>query len=309
MFRARGLPFLVLLLVGFGCRPDVRDLKRPNRVVLAPDGRELYVSDFHHQRVAVFDRDGHFVRAMGVQGLGTDELWRVWDLVLEEPRTVLVINERPLSSDDDRSVWEVKRFVEGREKGVYPLHEANRNPNAWPNALVSLGRAGYLVADTGLGAILRFDPAWRYLGRWQAPSGGEPFESPSALRRVGSDLWLVEPPRHRIRRLTLDGHEAQSFGRPGSGPGELRFPRALAVCPERWLAVADMGNYRVQRFDLSGRYLDGFAPPSVSPRFPPQILDVAVSPDCSRLYVVDSKGHRVLVTDPRGTLITAIATW
>jgi hypothetical protein len=38
-------------------------------------------------------------------------------------------------------------------------------------------------------------------------------------------------------------------------------------------------------------------------------MDLAVSPDCSRLYLVDSKGNRVLVTTPDGHVLQTLDRW
>ena len=52
-----------------------------------------------------------------------------------------------------------------------------------------------------------------------------------------------------------------------------------------------------------------FEPAPAGPKQPLQLLDVTVSPSCDRLYLVDSKGGRVLITTPEGKLIHTIAKW
>ena len=42
---------------------------------------------------------------------------------------------------------------------------------------------------------------------------------------------------------------------------------------------------------------------------PKQLMDLAVSPDCERLYLVDSKGNRVLVTTVDGEVLLEISSW
>ena len=93
-----------------------------------------------------------------------------------------------------------------------------------------------------------------------------------------------------------------SYGEPGA----LSFPSAIAVCAGAWFAVADLGNHRVQRFDLDGRFLDAFAPDRAGADQPVQLLSLDVSPDCERLYLADSKGDRVLVTRPDGEVLRDI---
>jgi len=69
----------------------------------------------------------------------------------------------------------------------------------------------------------------------------------------------------RISKFSADGRFIRSFGRPGSGPGELRIPHGLALDARGRLYVADRGNHRVQVFDQDGNHLDeyrGFGRPS-----------------------------------------------
>ncbi len=109
--------------------------------------------------------------------------------------------------------------------------------------------------------------------------------------------------------MGLDGDEQERFGAEGTSPGQLRFPQAVASCPGRWVAVADLGNHQVVRFDWSGRHLGSFAPEPAGPKKPPQIVHIEVSADCGRMYVVDSKGSRVLVTTPEGEVLQTLASW
>jgi sugar lactone lactonase YvrE len=62
----------------------------------------------------------------------------------------------------------------------------------------------------------------------------------------------------RISKFSADGTFLTSWGRPGSGRGELRIPHGLAFDAQGRLYVADRGNHRVQIFDQAGNYLDEY---------------------------------------------------
>ena len=113
----------------------------------------------------------------------------------------------------------------------------------------------------------------------------------------------------QLREKDLDGRELLRFGREGEAPGELLFPYAVAVSKDGWVAVADLGNYRVQRFDREGRYLDGFTPKPAREGTLVQIMDLTVAP-AGLLYVVDSKGGRVLACRPEsGEVVRTLSAW
>ena len=123
-------------------------------------------------------------------------------------------------------------------------------------------------------------------------------------------MWIIEQFDNRIRHLDADGTQQLVFGAEGARPGELRFPKALDVCAsEGWIAVADLGNYRLQRFDMSGVFIDGFEPPPRDDDSPVQLMDVELSADCSSMVLVDSKGDRVLLTEPDGTIFGVLDRW
>jgi sugar lactone lactonase YvrE len=104
----------------------------------------------------------------------------------------------------------------------------------------------------------------------------------------------------RISVFSRDGKFLRSWGKLGSGPGELMTPHALAFDSRGRLIVADRGNNRVQVYDLSGKLLDSwsqFGRPS----------DVHV--DASDiLYVADAEsGRRYYPGWKRGIRIARIA--
>jgi hypothetical protein len=119
---------------------------------------------------------------------------------------------------------------------------------------------------------------------------------------------VIEKSRHRVSRMTSGGAEERVLLQD-EGHGPPSFPTALAVCRDEWFAVADLGNHRVQRYTIDGRWLGGFVPEPAGPDQPVQLLDLALSADCGRLYLVDSKGDRVLVTDPEGEVLQVLSRW
>lgn len=293
-----------MLLLLAGCAES--SLSRPNAVALS-EGL-IHVSDFHNQRIVTFDEDGRFVSTVGQKGLSGDGLWGVWGL-LADGDTLHVLNLRPTSRKDDTSILEVKTFEGGRMTSVVPLLLEDGTAADWTDGFAQT-EAGWQLTSLEENALLSFAADGRLTGRLTTPAGGQPLKTPYTVHGEADGLWVIEQFNNRIRHLSLDGSERMSFGEEGAQPGALRFPKALDVCDQGgWLAVADLGNYRVQRFDLSGRFLDGFEPPDSSRDKPLQLMDVALSADCSRMVLVDSKGDRVLVAEPDGTIFGELSQW
>jgi len=62
----------------------------------------------------------------------------------------------------------------------------------------------------------------------------------------------------RIAKFDRNGNFIKSWGRLGSGPGELKTPHALDIDSYNRLVVGDRGNNRLQIFDLEGNYIGEF---------------------------------------------------
>ena len=61
-----------------------------------------------------------------------------------------------------------------------------------------------------------------------------------------------------MQKFTADGELIMTFGRSGSGDGELNRPAGIAVDQHGDIYVADRGNNRVVLFDRNGRYVERF---------------------------------------------------
>lgn len=69
-------------------------------------------------------------------------------------------------------------------------------------------------------------------------------------------LLLVDRDRSQIARYSSEGDRLTPVGRgEGAGPGELRFPRSVAVDPGGRVIVEDRVNGRISYFDASGRFV------------------------------------------------------
>lgn len=297
-----------LLLMMVGCSAPERHLSRPNAVAISGD--EIHVSDFHHQRIVTFNLDGSVLRTFGRQGLGRNQLWEVWGLLTDpDSGDLFVLNERPTSSTEETRVREIKTFRDGQEVSAVALSLADGTAPEWSEGISRDPAGRWTLSSVSQSTLVQFEADGSYRAALDAPEDGEPFKSPSALHQENSALWVIEQFEHRIRRLNTNSRQTLVFGEEGASPGQLRFPKALDLCPGGWVAVADLGNYRIQRYSLAGDYRDGFEPSPTSPDSPVQLVDVAVSPDCERLYLVDSKGDRVLVTDPEGAPLLELSSW
>ncbi len=99
------------------------------------------------------------------------------------------------------------------------------------------------------------------------------------------EIFVAESHRgglnNRIVHYAPDGTVIKTFGRKGSGPGELSEPHAIAMDSQGRLFVGDRENNRIQIFSQDGEFIDDwrqFGRPS----------GLYITPD-DTLYVADSE--------------------
>ncbi len=170
------------------------------------------------------DPDGNVVTSMGAglflfpHGIHADRDGNVW-----------VTDARGPSPDDPASA--------GKGHVVMKL-----NPQG--EVLLTLGRPG--SAGDGRGPLLNTpnDVVTDAEGNAYVGDGHE-----------GQSLDAPPETVARVAKFDRDGNFITSWGRLGSGPGEMRTPHAVDIDSQGRLIVGDRGNNRLQIFELDGTYI------------------------------------------------------
>ncbi|HWE63609.1 MAG TPA: peptidyl-alpha-hydroxyglycine alpha-amidating lyase family protein [Chloroflexota bacterium] len=112
--------------------------------------------------------------------------------------------------------------------------------------LTTIGSKG-IAADTG------------YDGHTLASiRGGPPFNRPTNLAVApNGDLYVTDGYGNcKVHRFSPGGELIQSWGEPGSGPGQFILPHGIRVSGDGRVWVADRENDRMQIFTADGRFLE-----------------------------------------------------
>jgi len=281
-------------------------LRRPNNVEVAADGT-LLVADFLHSRIVRFDDQGRCLATYARQGFGRGEVYRVWGLSAT-PDGGFAVLDHGLEEEGSEvaATHQVKVFDRsGHQTDAFSVTPPDGEGAGWPEGLAQVPE-GWVVTDQERDAMLFFAPDGTFLRSVVEVVGGPPLSSPGNVGWAGGSLWLTEYEDHRVRRLGPTGQQELMVGVEGTGPGEFLFPEAIAASDEGWFVVGDMGNFRVQRFDLQGRHLGTIVPEPARSGVQVQVYDVAVGAD-GTIYVADSTGNRILAYRPDGTLVRTLA--
>ncbi len=187
-------------------------------VGVAVDSRDrVYLITRADARVFVYERDGSFVTAWGE------------DVFTPQTHGIAAGPDDSIYTVDDGGHTVRKFTLEGKQ-------------------LMVLGNSG-VPSDTGYDAKR---------GVASIKKGGAPFNRPTNLA-VGADGDLYVSDGYgnaRIHRFSPQGELLQSWGEPGTGPGQFNVPHDIALAPDGRLLVADRENDRIQIFSPEGEYLD-----------------------------------------------------
>jgi DNA-binding beta-propeller fold protein YncE len=184
---------------------------------VAVDSRDnVYLMTRQDARVIVYDREGNFLRSWG------EEIFT--------PRTHgIAIGPDDMVYTVDDGDHTVRKFTpEGKQ-------------------LMLIGTPGK-ASDTG------------YDGKNHdsVKQGGPPFNRPTDIAVApDGELYVSDGYGNaRVHRFTADGTLIQSWGDPGSGPGQFRLPHGIGISPDDRVFVTDRENDRIHIYSRAGRLLE-----------------------------------------------------
>jgi sugar lactone lactonase YvrE len=161
--------------------------------------------------------------------------------------------------DRDGNIW----VTDGQDDAPQPARGAAAAAPGQPNPAAS--RMGPLPGSTRGHQVFKFSPQGKLLMTLGKPGGAadpDYFYQPNdVLVAPSGDIFVSEGHgggNARILKFTKDGKFIKSFGKKGSGPGEMEQPHALAMDSRGRLFVGDRSNNRIQIYDQDGKLLDSW---------------------------------------------------
>jgi len=122
-----------------------------------------------------------------------------------------------------------------------------------PHGIAADAHDRLYVCDRSNSRIQLFDSKGSFLAQWSGPHIGRPYGisvSPTGTLFAidGGDPALPATQRGKVVELDAEGRLLDSFGAPGSGPGQFQTGHDIAVGPDGSVYVAEGAGARVQKF-------------------------------------------------------------
>jgi DNA-binding beta-propeller fold protein YncE len=140
------------------------------------------------------------------------------------------------------------RVIQYSSEGDYIRHWGTKGKGDGQFDLVHdvvLDKQGRLyVADRNNSRVQIFTPDGKFLGKWEHV--GQPW----GLAYVAADdaIFLCDGLNNRIVKVSTDGKVLGRLSGFGKVTGRLDFPHHMAVAPDGSIYVAEIKNWRVQKF-------------------------------------------------------------
>ena len=136
--------------------------------------------------------------------------------------------------------------------------------------------------------------------RWKStgPESATPSFQPLAVDPTTGDVWASVPFANLFWIFSADGTFLESWGTSGAGPGQfdlndhLQNPDgfgAIAFAPDGSFYVGDVGNHRIEKFDVARRFVKAWGTFGSDAGQFAQIT--AVATDGKVVYVGDGRGQ------------------
>jgi len=170
-----------------------------------------------------------------------------------------------------------------------------------PNGL-AIDRSGNIyVTDSHNHKLMKYGPDGKFLKEWKGPDSG--FYGPRDIA-IGPNeqLYVIDQGRTRIARFD-PATESFNIVWGSSGPGEGQFSETTGITlANDKVVVADLGNRRIQVFDLNGVFIRQWEVPSWE-KSAMEYPDVVYDEQGKRLYVTSGKTNELLAFDLDGNRI------
>lgn len=228
-----------------------------------PRNGDVYMADTDRYTIDVYSAGGSFLRSWGAKGTGAGKFLYPSRVVVNSLGTVFVAD-----------TWDhniVMSNTSGAEiKSFGGFGSANGQMRS-PHGLAIDGSDNLYVVDPGNYRIQVFDKNGTFLRKWGS-KGSKAGQFQGDMRGIAVDkargwVYVVDGEANRVNKYDLNGNFITRWGSMGAGPGQFADGgREITVDNSGNVWVADMPNFRVQKFSPTGQYLMSDPNP---PQLPP----------------------------------------
>lgn len=232
---------------------------------------------------------------------------------LRKPYAIAVHRGRIFVSDTVARVVKVFDMPEGRYFKIGEKEDSNASGTLTKPMGLDVDENGNLyVADVTPKFIMIYDRDGNFLRKIGGPDFFDRLTSVTVDKK-GERLYVVDiggvkSENHRVRVFDAQkGNHLFDIGKRGSGPGEFNLPRDTAIDKDNNLYVVDGGNFRIQVFNLEGKFLRTFGAIGLEGGSFARPKEVQTDP-AGNVYVIDAAFGNFQIFNQKSQLLMFIGT-
>ena len=235
----------------------------PNRIIktcptvsVAVSEKTGHIAVADQHSVHLFDSEWKFLRTIGDKGTGEEVMENLKSVAFTSSGNILVLQGVASANESKLSVF--------TERGHY-ITDIREQLSSFPQSVSVRKDGNLLVCDRCDEKILSPDGA-KLIQTLKAPHCDK---WPCFAVHHQSMFFVSYDSLHCVKTFSDEGQLLYEIGCKGTGDGQLRRPRGLAIDKLNNLVVCDTNNKRLQVFSLEGKFLNSvteevFIPKSVT---------------------------------------------
>jgi sugar lactone lactonase YvrE len=251
-FDSQGLPQLKFRHMAVDAETGEATPGQPLSVAVDSSG-QIFVADGSSDKIAMYDYRGRLIKRISIGKLLGDDHLRPRFLRVDGSDNLYVVDGEALRIAVLNRDQELLREIDLKR----PVKTGPSDPNETAESVSSIdvGADGriYVVNSSDFPCVRALDPSGKELLAFgDIDAGWDNFVRPTGVASIDdTTFWVADGSSNIVKQFSSDGKYQQYIGGgPGTRPGEMRGPSAVATDGKEMLCVAEQGTNRVQVFSL-----------------------------------------------------------
>lgn len=219
------------------------------------------------------------------------------DIRMMRPYGVCADSEKIYVTDPGMSLLHV---FDIRDKKYFTIDRAMENEFISPIGVAADKNGDIYLSDSMLRKVFVLDKEGNYLREIGSP---DLFVRPAGIAIDEDRVYVIDTHGHRVLVFAKkDGTHLFSFGKHGTGEGELNYPTNIFTGRNKLVYITDSMNFRVQIFGRDGNFLSSLGKLGDGSGDFSKPKGVAVDSE-GHIYVTDAHFDNVQIFDRDGQLL------
>ncbi len=199
----------------------------------------VFVVDNRNNNVQKFDLNGNFITEWGEFGINNGSFKSPRGITISDDQSVFVV---------DSGNARIQKFTFDGEYITHFGQSGKRGGELITPVDIAINSDKIFVTDSVQNRINIFDLNGNFLRAIDNTVGGLPIYPEGIIFDEQNNFYISDYRNNRIIQYNESGNYLSIFGQMGTGDGQFKFPKDLAISEDGYLFVTDTQGHRIQKF-------------------------------------------------------------